>query len=614
MPETPPAHTFDPKAFLRTLTSRPGVYRMLDGDGKVLYVGKARNLKNRVGSYFRASGLTTKTMAMVDKVADIEVTITASETEALLLEQSLIKTHRPAYNIQLRDDKSYPYILLTDYEQYPRLAFYRGSRKRKGSLYGPYPSAHATRDTLQILQKVFRVRQCEDSYFKNRSRPCLQYQIERCTGPCVGLISPEDYARDVHYSKMFLEGKSNALTRELSESMEKARLRDQIIDLRRIQEQQHVANQGADADILAASIQSPYCCVHVIYARGGRIIGSKNFYPKIKLVENEAQLISEFIGQYYLRDPQSGRALNIPAELIVSHPPEDRQQLADALGYCASRKVKVIHQVRGHRARWLELATTNAAAALSSYVSNKQNLQQRFQLLQDALKLSEVPERIECFDISHTGGEKTVASCVVFDVNGPVKADYRRFNISDVTPGDDYGAMLQALDRRFARLAKGEAGGMGKVPDILLIDGGKGQLKMALEALEKFQLPGITLLGIAKGISRRAGQETLYLADSQGYLKEVALVTDSAALHLLQQVRDEAHRFAITGHRARREKARRQSGLEQIPGLGPKRRRDLLKHFGGQQGIQRASEGDLAKVHGISRKLATTIYSHLHND
>ncbi|MCB1669841.1 MAG: excinuclease ABC subunit UvrC, partial [Pseudomonadales bacterium] len=454
--------------------------------------------------------------------------------------------------------------------------------------------------------------------------PCLQYQIERCTGPCVGLISTEDYARDVHYAKMFLEGKSDDLTKELSETMEKAaealdfekaaRLRDQIIDLRRIQEQQHVANQGADADILAAAIQPPYCCVHVIYSRAGRIIGSKNFYPKNSLVEDEAQLLSDFIGQYYLRDPKSGRAMNIPAELIVSHMPEDKDQLAEALGYCADRKVKLAHQVRGHRARWLELATTNTRAALASYVSNRQNLQQRFQLLQDALKLPEPPERIECFDISHTGGEKTVASCVVFDVNGPVKADYRRFNIRDIAPGDDYAAMLQALDRRFARLAKGEEGGMGKVPDILLIDGGKGQLKQALEALEKYQLPGITLLGIAKGISRRAGQETLFLADREGYLKELAMVTDSAALHLLQQVRDEAHRFAITGHRARREKARRQSSLEEIPGLGPKRRRELLRHFGGQQGIQRASEADLARVNGISRKLAATIYSHLHLD
>ncbi len=624
MPTQPIEKPFDHKTFLKLLTSRPGVYRMLDVNGKVLYIGKARNLKNRVGSYFRASGLTTKTMAMVAKVADIEITITSSETEALLLEQSLIKTHKPAYNIQLRDDKSYPYILLTDKEEYPRLAFYRGSRRREGALYGPYPSAHATRDTLQILQKVFRVRQCEDSYFSNRSRPCLQFQIERCTAPCVGLISTEDYARDVKYSQMFLEGKSDDLTRELSASMDKAsegldfekaaRLRDQIIDLRRIQEQQHVANQGGDADILAASIQAPYYCVHVIYSRAGRIIGSKNYYNKIKIIENESQLISAFIGQYYLNTQERGSARNIPAELIVSAALEDLEQLGEALCYCAGRKIKLSHQVRGHRARWLELASTNAKAALASYVSNKQNMQQRFQLLQDALRLPESPLRIECFDISHTGGESTVASCVVFDINGPVKSDYRRFNIEGVKPGDDYGAMLQVLDRRFERLAKGEEGGMGKIPDILLIDGGKGQVKQALETLNKFQLQGVTLLGIAKGISRRAGQETLYLADSDGYFKELALLSDSAALHLLQQVRDEAHRFAITGHRARREKTRRKSALESIPGLGPNRRRELLRHFGGQQGIRRASQDDLAKTRGISKKLAETIYSHLHHD
>jgi len=600
---------------------------MLDGNGKVLYVGKARNLRNRVGSYFRASGLTSKTMAMINKVADIDVTVTGNETEALLLEQSLIKAHKPAYNIQLRDDKSYPYILLTDHDEFPRLGFYRGSRKRKGTLFGPYPSAHATRDTLQILQKVFRVRQCEDSYFRNRSRPCLQYQIERCSGPCVGLISAQDYAEDVQHSAMFLRGKSDELTRELTHNMEvsaeaqnfekAAHIRDQIIDLRRIQDQQGVANQGADADVLAAAVQPPYNCVHVIYARAGRIIGTKNFYPKFNLLEEESELISAFIGQYYLRDPKAGNARNIPSELIVSHKPAEATDLATALSYCAGRKVRLSQQVRGHRARWLEMAAINAAMALGSFVSNKQNLQQRFQLLQQALKLAEAPQRIECFDISHTGGESTVASCVVFDVNGPVKADYRRFNIRDITAGDDYAAMSQALERRFARLARGEEGGMEKVPDILLIDGGKGQLNQALEALEQYQLQGITLLGIAKGISRRAGQETLYLAEpaeSGTHYREVALVSESAALHLLQQVRDEAHRFAITGHRARREKTRRQSSLEQIPGLGPKRRRELIRHFGGQQGVQRASKADLARVNGISSKLAAAIYSHLHND
>ncbi len=613
MPKPAPT-PFDHKEFLATLTTKPGVYRMLDVEGEVLYVGKARNLKNRVGSYFRASGLAAKTLAMVEKIASMEVTVTNSETEALLLEQSLIKAHRPPYNIQMRDDKSYPYILLTDHDTYPRLAFYRGSRKRKGRYFGPYPSAHATRETLQILQKVFRVRQCEDSYFRNRSRPCLQYQIERCTGPCVNLIAPEDYARDVHYSTLFLQGKSDVLRKELTANMEKAAaaenfekaaiIRDQLIDLRRIQEQQYVANQGNDADILAAELQQPYVCIHAIYVRAGRIIGSKSFFPRFRLADSPAEVLSAFISQTYLSDDKSA---NVPEEIIVPMVLEDGPELQDALSYVAERKIKLAMRVRGHRAQWLQLAMTNAKESIQGHISNKQNIQKRFSTLQEALKLDSMPARIECFDISHTGGEGTVGACVVFDENGPVKADYRRFNIKDITPGDDYAAMEQVLDRRFTRLAKGEA----KIPDILLIDGGKGQLTQAHKILEKFQLPGVMLLGIAKGISRRAGQETLFLRIEDRY-REIALVTESPALHLLQQVRDEAHRFAITGHRQRRSKARKVSNLEAIPGLGPKRRRELLKHFGGQQEIKKASAAELAKVAGISRKLAENIYEYLH--
>lgn len=613
MPKAKPT-TFDHKDFLASLTTKPGVYRMLDAEGAVLYVGKARNLKNRVTSYFRASGLAAKTLAMVEKIAAMEVTVTNSETEALLLEQSLIKAHRPPYNIQMRDDKSYPYILLTDNDTYPRLAFYRGSRKRKGRYFGPYPSAAATRETLQILQKVFRVRQCEDSYFKNRSRPCLQYQIERCTGPCVNLISPEDYAKDVHYSTLFLQGKSTALNKELTANMERAAteenfekaaiIRDQLIDLRRIQEQQYVANQGQDADILAAELQQPYVCIHAIYVRAGRIIGSKSFFPRFRLANDSAEVLSAFISQTYLSDDKSA---NVPAEIIVPTVLEDGPELQEALSWVAERKIKLSQRVRGHRAQWLQLAVTNAKEAIQGHISNKQNIQKRFSTLQEALKLDSVPARIECFDISHTGGEGTVGACVVFDENGPVKADYRRFNVKDITPGDDYAAMEQVLDRRFTRLAKGEA----KMPDILLIDGGKGQLTQAHKILEKFQLPGVMLLGIAKGISRRAGQETLFLRIEDRY-REIALVTESPALHLLQQIRDEAHRFAITGHRQRRGKARTVSTLETIPGLGPKRRRELLKHFGGQQELKKASAAELAKVTGISRKLAENIYEYLH--
>lgn len=606
---------FDHKHFLTHLSSRPGVYRMLNEAGEVIYVGKARNLKNRVGSYFRASGLTSKTLAMVNKIQAIEITVTNSETEALLLEQTLIKSYRPNYNIQLRDDKSYPYILLTSKDDYPRLGFYRGSRKRAGRFFGPYPSANVTRETLQVLQKVFKVRQCQDSYFNNRSRPCLQYQIDRCTAPCVKAISTEDYAKDVHYSTLFLQGKSNALIKELTSNMEAAAakedferaavVRDQIMGLRRMQEDQIVANQGDDADVVAAQIMQSYVCVHVIYIRAGRIIGSKNFYPRFKLADDVGELLSAFLSQSYLGDD---KAASIPSEIIVPEVLEDAEGLQDALAYVAGRKVKLSMRVRGHRAKWLQLAVTNARESLHAYVSNKQNSYKRFEQLQDSLKLESMPKRIECFDISHTSGEGTVGSCVVFDETGAVKSDYRRFNIKGITGGDDYAAMEQVLDRRFTRLAKGEA----KIPDILLIDGGKGQLTQAKKIMEKFQLPEIQLLGIAKGISRRAGQETLFLAKGERF-REIVIPPESGALHLLQQIRDEAHRFAITGHRARRAKARRESPLEEIPGLGPKRRRELLRYFGGQQEIKKASESEIAKVTGISKKLAETIYAHLHN-
>jgi len=610
-----PQEPFDHKNFLANLTSRPGVYQMVDHQGEVLYVGKARHLKSRVSSYFRASGLTSKTLAMVNKIHDIRVTVTRGETEALLLEQNLIKSLKPPYNIQLRDDKSYPYILLSEDSEYPRLSFYRGSRRRKGRFFGPYPSANATRETLQLLQKVFRVRQCNDSYFKNRSRPCLQYQIDRCTGPCVNLISPEQYAQDVEYSVMFLQGKSSALTKKLTSSMEQAAekmefekaatVRDQISDLRRIQEQQYVSNQGGDADVLAAAISGSNFVVHAIYVRNGRIIGSKGFFPRLRLASEPGEVLSAFIAQVYLADD---KAANIPPELIVSEPLPDSEQLETALSFVADKKIRLGERVRGHRAKWLELARTNAQETLQSKLASKQSMLNRFTSLQANLSLEFTPERIECFDISHTGGEGTVGSCVVFDQGGPVKSDYRRFNVAGITPGDDYAAMEQVLDRRFTRLSKGE----GKIPGVLLIDGGKGQLTQAKEILEKHQLPEIVLVGIAKGISRRAGQETLFLSSENGH-REIVMKTDSPGLHLLQQIRDEAHRFAITGHRQRRSKARRVSNLENIPGLGPKRRRELLTHFGGQQAIMKASQDAIGKVDGISKKLAEIIYAELHN-
>lgn len=637
-PELDSTPVFDAKATLAVMSQRPGVYRMLNADGEVLYVGKARNLKKRVSNYFRANGLDTKTMALVARITAIDVTLTNSETEALLLEQNLIKKLRPPYNIQLRDDKTYPYIMLTHKDAYPRLAFYRGSRKRDATFFGPYPSASAVRESLSLLQKVFRVRQCEDSYFRNRSRPCLQHQIGRCTAPCVGLISPADYALDVNDVSLFLQGKSDVLIQSLGQRMEQksavlafeqaARLRDKIADLRRVQSQQVISGDGSDADVLAGVLQGAYACVHVICIRGGRIIGSRNFYPKDKLADTSSDLLTAFIAQYYLRDSADVVPGLIPAEVIVSPVLNGGQSLQDALSMAAGKQIRLSGSVRGHRARWLALAVANAEQALLSHVNNRQTMFQRFEQLQEALGLDALPQRIECFDISHTMGESTVGACVVFDHNGPLKSDYRRYNITDIQPGDDYAAMDQALTRRYSKLSSqlqehktgDEAVSAdsaellaGKVPDILVIDGGKGQLGQAIEVLKGCQLPEILLLGIAKGISRRAGQETLFIATEYG-IREIAIASHSPALHLLQQVRDEAHRFAITGHRQRRAKSRQQSPLEQIPGLGPARRRELLKYFGGQQEILRASESDLARAPGISKKLAAVVYEALHSE
>ncbi|MDB2443851.1 excinuclease ABC subunit UvrC [Gammaproteobacteria bacterium] len=607
---------FDHQSFLKNLTRRPGVYRMLNANGKIIYVGKAKNLKNRVTSYFRASGLTAKTLAMVNKISEIEVTVTNTEVEALLLEQTLIQTHKPNYNIQMRDDKSYPFIRLTEHPEYPRLMFFRGKRQRTGQFFGPYPSAPATRETLQLLQKVFKVRQCQESYFKNRSRPCLQYQIDRCTAPCVGLISKAEYAKDVKKSVMFLNGKSDQLLRELRIEMDSAALnqefekavvlRDQIERIRLIQSDQIVTNKGDDADVLGLSIQGIYVCVQVIFIRDGRIIGSKNFFPVSKLSAEPSEVMAACIAQYYLAD--ENRKANIPAEIISSIDLSAFDALKEALSSFAGRKIRLSVKVRGHRLKWVRLAVTNAEESLLNFIGSKNNSHKRFADLQGVLGFSKF-DRVECFDISHTSGEGPVASCVVFDKDGPIKSDYRRFNIEGVTGGDDYAAMSQALSRRFSRLKKGE----GKEPDLLLVDGGKGQLTQARRILDDLELKQIGLLGIAKGISRRAGQETLFFIKNDGF-DELVLPQDSGALHLLQNIRDEAHRFAIVSHRHRRAKARKISPFEQIAGLGPKRRRALLKHFGGRQGVQSASQQELTNVEGISMRLAAVIYSELHLD
>ena len=603
---------FDSSAFLATCSGRPGVYRMFDAEAKLLYVGKAKNLKKRLASYFRKTGQAPKTAALVTRIAQIETTITANETEALLLEQTLIKQWRPPYNILLRDDKSYPYVFLSDGD-FPRLGIHRGAKKAKGRYFGPYPSALAIRESLSLLQKTFLVRQCEDSYYRNRTRPCLQYQIKRCKGPCVGLVSAEEYAEDVRHSVMFLDGRSNALSEELSASMEKAamaleferaaELRDQISLLRRVQDQQSMEGGTGDVDVVAVMLTPGGACVHLISVRGGRVLGSKNFFPQVAIEEEGADVLMAFLAQYYLGNAER----DLPGELIVNVLHDDFPTLIEAVESLRCRSLCISHRVRGTRARWQQLAVTNAEQALNARLANRQHLAERFEALAVVLQLDEPPQRMECFDISHSSGEATVASCVVFGPEGPLKSDYRRFNIEGITPGDDYAAMHQALTRRFSKVRDGE----GKLPDVLLVDGGKGQLAMAREVLQELAVPDLILLGVAKGTTRKPGLEVLYLNDAE---HEFTLPGNSPALHLIQQIRDESHRFAITGHRARRGKARRTSSLEEVAGIGPKRRRELLNHFGGLQELSRASAEEIAKAPGISKKLAESIYATLHSE
>ncbi len=603
---------FDSSAFLATCSGRPGVYRMFDAEARLLYVGKAKNLKKRLSSYFRKTGQAPKTAALVARITQIETTITANETEALLLEQTLIKEWRPPYNILLRDDKSYPYVFLSDGD-FPRLGIHRGAKKAKGRYFGPYPSALAIRESLSLLQKTFLVRQCEDSYYKNRTRPCLQYQIKRCKGPCVGLVSPEEYAEDVRHSVMFLDGRSNALSDELSASMEKAsmaleferaaELRDQIALLRRVQDQQSMEGGTGDVDIVAVMLNPGGACVHLISVRGGRVLGSKNFFPQVAIEEEGGDVLMAFLGQYYLGNAER----DLPSELIVNVQHEDFATLTEAIESLRGRSLAISHRVRGTRARWQQLAVTNAEQALAARLANREHMAERFEALASVLEMDEPPQRMECFDISHSSGEATVASCVVFGPEGPLKSDYRRFNIEGITAGDDYAAMHQALTRRFSKVKDGE----GKLPDVLLVDGGKGQLAMAREVLQELAVPDLILLGVAKGTTRKPGLEVLYLNDAE---HEFTLPGNSPALHLIQQIRDESHRFAITGHRARRGKTRRTSSLEEVAGIGPKRRRELLNHFGGLQELSRASAEEIAKAPGISKKLAELIYATLHSE
>lgn len=611
MVETQP-QPFDSKSFLKNVTRQPGVYQMYDGDGKILYVGKAKDLKNRLSSYFRASGLSPKTEALVRRIQAIEVTVTPSEAEALLLEQNLIKAQRPPFNILLRDDKSYPYIFLSQGEPFPRLALHRGPKKKKGRYFGPFPSAGAVRDSLQFLQKTFRVRQCEDSVFRNRSRPCLQYQINRCTGPCVDLLTEQEYAEDVRHTEMFLEGKGESLHQELATEMntaaeslefEKAAvLRDQIVALRSVQTQNSVEQGQGDIDVVACATKASETCVHILFVRQGRVLGSKSYFPKNHLGMDEPEVLEQFLAQFYLRANQ----MDVPKQVLTSHLVSNVGAIVTAIKQHVQRSVDIQHQVRTHRARWIAMAMEAAQQNLNNRLGNQMAILKKFEALQNALDLDDMPERIECFDISHSSGERPVASCVVFDQSGACKSDYRRFNIEDIKGGDDYAAMEQALNRRYSRLQKEGR----KLPSLLIVDGGKGQLNKAKAVKAELGINEVMLLGIAKGTTRKAGFEVLITEEG----REKVLESDDPALHLLQQIRDEAHRFAITGHKQARDKRRSKSRLEDIEGVGPKRRRDLLNHFGGLQEVMKASVDELAKVPGISKKLAQEVYSTLHSE
>lgn len=601
---------FDAKTFLQNLTHRPGVYRMLDAKHNVLYVGKASDLKKRVASYFQRTQAAPKTAALMELVRNVEVTVTNTEAEALLLEYNLIKQHRPRYNVTLRDDKSYPYIYVSTNHRFPRLQFHRGARKGKGRYFGPYPSTGAVRQTLNDLQKLFMVRQCQDSFFRNRSRPCLQYQIKRCTAPCVGLISEQQYAADIAAAIDFLDGKNRAVVAAFVARMEAAaanqeyeqaaRFRDQVARLKEVEARQLVSRTSRqDLDILGFASNGAMHVVTVLFIRNGAVLGSHDHYPRLAGETDRARILNGFVAQYYL-------GKDVPAEIILDAEIEDAELLEKELSARAAHKVAIRHRVRGDRQRWLAMAETNAEQGLNLLVASNATLRRQFAALATALGAEDDGiQRLECFDVSHTSGEATVAACVVFNAAGPLKSDYRRFNLTPAAAGDDYSALAEALRRRYARVKKGEV----PLPDVLFVDGGKGQLSTAMTVLDELELGWLRVVAVAKGRARKPGAEQLFVP---GGSSPLLLAADSPALLLVQQLRDEAHRFAITGHRQRRGKARTHSRLEEIPGLGPKKRRELLRQFGGLQGVMGAGVDDLIKVHGIGRRLAESIYNDLH--
>ncbi|EOH0515891.1 excinuclease ABC subunit UvrC [Vibrio fluvialis] len=605
--------SFDSISFLKTVTNQPGVYRMYNTEAEVIYVGKAKDLKKRLSSYFRKKIDSEKTRALVSHIDKIDVTVTHTETEALILEHNYIKQYLPKYNVLLRDDKSYPYIFISGH-RHPRLSMHRGAKKRKGEYFGPYPDSGAVRETLHLIQKIFPVRQCEDTVYSNRTRPCLMYQIGRCAGPCVStIISDDDYAELVNYVRLFLQGKDKQVLEILIEKMEKAsmtlrfedaaKFRDQIQAIRRVQEQQFVSEDSMDdMDVLGFAQEKGIACIHILMIRQGKVLGSRSHFPKIPQNTSQEEVFESFLSQYYL---SHNEARTIPSRIILNEGLlVDAKPMQDALAQLAGRKVTFHVNPTGTRGRYLKLSNTNALTAITTKINHKMTINQRFKALQDELGIENIL-RMECFDISHTMGESTIASCVVFNQEGPVKQEYRRYNITGITGGDDYAAMGQVLERRY-----GKQFDVDKIPDIIFIDGGKGQLNRAHEIMTQCwqdwpKRP--RLIGIAKGVTRKPGLETLITTDGD----EFHLPSDAPALHLIQHIRDESHNHAIAGHRAKRGKTRRTSALEGIEGVGPKRRQALLKYMGGLQELKRATVEEIAKVPGISHSLAEIIYQTL---
>lgn len=605
--------SFDSISFLKTVTNQPGVYRMYNTEAEVIYVGKAKDLKKRLSSYFRKKIDSEKTRALVSHIDKIDVTVTHTETEALILEHNYIKQYLPKYNVLLRDDKSYPYIFISGH-RHPRLSMHRGAKKRKGEYFGPYPDSGAVRETLHLIQKIFPVRQCEDTVYSNRTRPCLMYQIGRCAGPCVStIISDDDYAELVNYVRLFLQGKDKQVLEILIEKMEKAsmtlrfedaaKFRDQIQAIRRVQEQQFVSEDSMDdMDVLGFAQEKGIACIHILMIRQGKVLGSRSHFPKIPQNTSQEEVFESFLSQYYL---SHNEARTIPSRIILNEGLlVDAKPMQDALAQLAGRKVTFHVNPTGTRGRYLKLSNTNALTAITTKINHKMTINQRFKALQDELSIENIL-RMECFDISHTMGESTIASCVVFNQEGPVKQEYRRYNITGITGGDDYAAMGQVLERRYGKQLD-----VDKIPDIIFIDGGKGQLNRAHEIMTLCwqdwpKRP--RLIGIAKGVTRKPGLETLITTDGD----EFHLPSDAPALHLIQHIRDESHNHAIAGHRAKRGKTRRTSALEGIEGVGPKRRQALLKYMGGLQELKRATVEEIAKVPGISHSLAEIIYQTL---